>query len=424
MGAKLAFGFKAMSMQKIKQAGLSISLFAAALLASVPLAAQQAADPSAPDYEIRIGNIMPYTGPLAAFATIGRAEAAYFDMVNERGGINGRKIKFISLDDSSNPRTALEQTRHLIEKENVLFMFGSFGTPSNLAARPYLNDRKIPQLFVASGDEEWAHPRKFPWSMGWQPTFRAEGRIYANYIQVAYPDRKIAVLWQNDQFGRDLFKGLSEGLGDTANMIVADIAFDADMSIDTPVDILKSSGAEILVFNGAPAIAARAIRRAAGLDWHPAFLLVNAAASIASALRPAGLQNAVGVISTSFLKDAGDATWKDDPPIKDWSAFMDKYFPDGDKDDSYAIFGYAAAETLFQVLSQCGDDLSRENIMRQAVSLKNYQSPVALPGIAINTGPTDFRPIKQLRLVQFDGSAWQPIGDVIESAFASVPGDN
>jgi branched-chain amino acid transport system substrate-binding protein len=411
-------------MQKIKQAGLSISLFAAALLASVPLAAQQAADPSAPDYEIRIGNIMPYTGPLAAFATIGRAEAAYFDMVNERGGINGRKIKFISLDDSSNPRTALEQTRHLIEKENVLFMFGSFGTPSNLAARPYLNDRKIPQLFVASGDEEWAHPRKFPWSMGWQPTFRAEGRIYANYIQVAYPDRKIAVLWQNDQFGRDLFKGLSEGLGDTANMIVADIAFDADMSIDTPVDILKSSGAEILVFNGAPAIAARAIRRAAGLDWHPAFLLVNAAASIASALRPAGLQNAVGVISTSFLKDAGDATWKDDPPIKDWSAFMDKYFPDGDKDDSYAIFGYAAAETLFQVLSQCGDDLSRENIMRQAVSLKNYQSPVALPGIAINTGPTDFRPIKQLRLVQFDGSAWQPIGDVIESAFASVPGDN
>ena len=207
-------------------------------------------------------------------------------------------------------------------------------------------------------------------------------------------------------------------------MIVADIAFDADMAIDTQVDILKNSGAEILVFNGAPAIAARAIRRAAGLDWHPVFVLVNAAASIASALRPAGLQNAVGVISTSFLKDASDATWKEDPPIKEWSAFMDKYFPDGDKDDSYAIFGYAAAETLFQVLSQCGDDLSRENIMRQAASLRNYQSPVALPGIAINTGPTDFRPIKQLRLVQFDGYTWQPIGDVIESAFASVPADN
>ena len=206
-------------------------------------------------------------------------------------------------------------------------------------------------------------------------------------------------------------------------MIVADIAFDADMAIDTQVDILKNSGAESGV-NGAPAIAARAIRRAAGLDWHPVFVLVNAAASIASALRPAGLQNAVGVISTSFLKDAGDATWKEDPPIKAWSAFMDKYFPDGDKEDSYAIFGYAAAETLFQVLTQCGNDLSRENIMRQAASLRNYQSPVVLPGIAINTGPTDFRPIKQLRLVQFDGYTWQPIGDVIESAFANVPEDN
>jgi branched-chain amino acid transport system substrate-binding protein len=424
MGVKLAFGFEAMLMQKRNRLRLSLSLLVAAFFACFPLAAQQAPDAGGTDNEIRIGNIMPYTGPLAAFATIGRAEAAYFDMVNERGGINGRKIKFVSLDDSSNPKTALEQTHDLVEKQNVLLMFGAFGTPSNLATRAYLNDRKVPQLFVASGDEEWAHPKKFPWTMGWQPTFRTEGRIYANYVQASYPDRKIAVLWQNDQFGRDLFKGLSEGLGDTANMIVADIAFDADMAIDTQVDILKNSGADILVFNGAPAIAARAIRRAAGLDWHPVFVLVNAAASIASALRPAGLQNAVGVISTSFLKDAGDATWKEDPPIKEWSAFMDKYFPDGDKDDSYAIFGYAAAETLFQVLSQCGDDLSRENIMRQAASLRNYHSPVALPGIAINTGPTDFRPIKQLRLVQFDGYTWQPIGDVIESAFASVPGDN
>ena len=424
MGVKLAFGFEAMLMQARKQLRLSLSLLVAALFASVPLAAQQAPDTGVADNEIRIGNIMPYTGPLAAFATIGRAEAAYFDMVNERGGINGRKIKFFSLDDSSNPKTAIEQTHDLVEKQNVLLMFGAFGTPSNLATRAYLNDRKVPQLFVASGDEEWAHPKKFPWTMGWQPTFHSEGRIYANYIQASYSGRKIAVLWQNDQFGRDLFKGLSEGLGDTANLIVADIAFDADTSIDTQVDILKDSGADILVFNGAPAIAARAIRRAAGLDWHPVFVLVNAAASIASALRPAGLQNAVGVISTSFLKDAGDATWKEDPPIKEWSAFMDKYFPDGDKDDSYAIFGYAAAETLSQVLKQCGDDLSRENIMRQAESLRNYHSPVALPGVAINTGPTDFHPIKQLRLVQFDGYTWQPIGDVIDGAFASVPGDN
>jgi branched-chain amino acid transport system substrate-binding protein len=426
MGVKLTrLGVEAMPMQARKRTRLSISLLTAVLLASMPLAAQQAADPGTPDNEIRIGNIMPYTGPLAAFATIGRAEAAYFDMVNERGGINGRKIKFISYDDNSNPRIAVEQTRNLVEKENVLLMFGSFGTPSNLATRKYLNDKKIPQLFVASGDEEWAQPKKFPWSMGWQPTFRTEGRIYANYIQASYPDRKIAVLWQNDQFGRDLFRGLQEGLGDTVNMIVADTTFDAsDTSVDSQIELLKDSGAEVLVFNGAPAIAARAIRRAAELGWHPVFLLDNASASIASALRPAGLENAIGVISTSFLKDASDAAWKEDPPIKAWSAFMDKYYPDGDKEDGYAIFGYAAAETLLQVLSQCGDDLSRENVMRQAASLKNFQSPVALPGISINTGPTDFRPIKQMRLVQFDGYAWQPIGDVIESAFAAGPSDN
>lgn len=411
-------------MKTIKEAGLILALTAAALFAGVPISMQQAHGGGVTDTEIRIGNIMPYTGPLAAFAAIGRAEAAYFDMINDRGGINGRKIKFISRDDSSNPKMAAEHTSQLVEQENVLLMFGSFGTPGNLATRSYLNEKKVPQLFVASGDEEWAHPKRFPWTMGWQPTFRAEGRIYANYIQAAYPDRQIAVLWQNDQFGRDLFRGLQEGLGVTARMIVADIAIEADMSIDTQVDILKSSGADVLVLNCAPPISARAIRRAVELDWHPVVVLVNAAASIANALRPAGLANAAGVISTSFLKDADDTTWKEDPSIKAWLTFMDKYYPDGDRDDSYAIFGYAAAETLVQVLSQCGDDLSRENIMRQAASLKNYQSPIVLPGIAINTGPADFHPIKQMRLVQFDGTAWQPIGDVIDSAFASKPNDN
>jgi branched-chain amino acid transport system substrate-binding protein len=414
----------AMLMQTRTETALSIVLVLTALLAGAPSRAQQA-PPAAVDDDIRIGNIMPYTGPLAAFATIGRAEAAYFDMINDRGGINGRKIKFISVDDNSNPKTAVEQTRDLVEKQNVLLMFGSFGTPDNLATRTYLNGKKVPQLFVASGDEEWAHPKTFPWTMGWQPTFHAEGRIYANYIQAAYPDRKIAVLWQNDEFGRDLFRGLQEGLGDTAGMIVADLAFDAsETAIENQLAILKGSGADILVFDGAPAIAARAIRSAADLDWHPVFILDNASASIASALRPAGLQNSLGVISTSFLKDAGDASWKEDPQIKAWFTFMDKYFPDGDKDDLYAVFGYAAADTLFQVLRQCGDDLSRENIMRQAASLKNYQTPIALPGIVINTGPRDFRPIKQMRLVQFDGNTWQPIGDVIDSAFTSVQDDN
>ena len=380
--------------------------------------ADQTLEAAATDSEIRVGNVMPYTGPLAAFSTIGRTEAAYFEMINERGGINGRKVKFISYDDSSDPPTALEQTQKLVEADKVLLMFGSFGTPGNLAARPYLNARKIPQLFLASDDEEWSNPKAFAWTMGWQPAFRAEGRIYANYIQASYPERKIAVLWQNDQFGRDLFRGLQEGLGDWARMIVSDISFDvSDKSIDTQVDLLKDSGAEILLFDGAPAVAALAIRRMSELDWHPVFLLDNTSASIANALRPAGLENSIGVISTSFLKTAGDPAWNDDPGMKDWSSFMEKYYPDGNKEDGNALFGYAAAETLVQVLTQCGDDLSRENVMRQAASLKDFRASILLPGIAVNTGPDDFRPIEQMRLVQFDGGTWQPIGDMIESAF-------
>ena len=269
---------------------LVLPLVAVMVFFSGAALADQTLDGIAADTEIRIGSVMPYTGPLAAFSTIGKTEAAYFDMINERGGINGRKIKFMSYDDSSDPAAALEQTKQLVEIDKVLLMFGSFGTPGNLAARPYLNQRRIPQLFLASGDQEWSNPQKFPWTMGWQPAFRAEGRIYANYIQASYPDRKIAVLWQNDQFGRDLFRGLQEGLGDLARMIVSDVSFDvSDKSIDSQIDLLKDSGAEILLFDGAPAVAALAIRRMAELNWHPVFLLDNTSASIANALRPAGL---------------------------------------------------------------------------------------------------------------------------------------
>ncbi len=376
------------------------------------------------DNEIRIGNVMPYTGELAPFGTIGRAEAAYFDMINEQGGINGRKVRFTSYNDSGDPVTAREQTRKLVETDKVLLLFGSFGTPQNLAVRPYLNERKIPQLFVASGDEQWSRPKSFPWTMGFPPTFRSEGRIYANYIQASYPERRIAVLWQNDQFGRDLFRGLQEGLGDWARMIVSDIAVDGTAkTVDAQVDLLQSSGAEIVLIDVAPPLAALAIRRMNDVNWHPVLLLDNASASIANALRPAGLENAIGVISTAFLKDASDPAWKADPGMKAWSAFLDKYYPDGDKADSNAVFGYAAAETMVQVLRQCGDDLSRENIMRQAASLKDYQSSVALPGVVINTGPTDFHPIEQMRLVQFDGYTWQPIGEVVESAFVGSAGN-
>ncbi|MGA2055660.1 MAG: ABC transporter substrate-binding protein [Bradyrhizobium sp.] len=376
------------------------------------------------DAGIRIGNVMPYTGALAAFGAIGRAEAAYFQMLNEHGGINGRNVEFISYDDSSDPLEAMDITRNLIETENALFVFGSFGTPSNLAVRKYLNDKHIPQLFVASGDDQWANPKDFPWTMGWPPAFRIEGRIYANYIQANYSEKKIGVLWQNDEFGRDLFRGLEEGLGDAARMIVTDTAFDAaDRSLDQQLDILHNSGVELLVFDGAPAMAARVIRHLNEFDWHPVLILDNASASIANALRPGGLENSIGVISTAFLKDGSDPAWKDDTAMNEYLSFMDRYYPEGDKEDSYAVFGYAVAQTLAQVLRQCGEDLSRENIMKQAQSLKNFRSSVTLPGITITTSPTDFRPVKDMRLVQFDGKTWQPIGQLFDSAFTSGAGN-
>lgn len=377
---------------------------------------QRDREPAATESEIRIGNVMPYTGAMSSFSAIGMAEAAYFEMINERGGINGRKIRFISYDDNSDPSTAIDLTRMLVERDDVLLMFGSFGTFGNLAARQYLNERQVPQLFVASGDDEWSNPKAFHWTMGWQPTFRSEGRIYANYIQAAYPNRKIVALWQNDQFGRDLFKGLEEGLGDLKRMIIVDIAYESsDAYLASHVSILKSTGADIFVFAGSPENAARVIRTASELNWHPVFFLNDQSASIATALRPAGLENSVGVISTSFLKDPNDPAWKDDPAIKGWPQFLEKYFPGGDRDDSAALYGYAAAETLVHVLKQCGDDLSRENVMRQAASLKQHQVSVLLPGIMVSTALGDFRPIKQMRLVQFDGRTWQLIGDVVES---------
>ncbi len=392
-------------------------------LTSLSAMSVKRADQSADVEEIRIGNLMPYTGPLAEFGAIGKAEAAYFDMINERGGINGRKVRFISYDDNSDPTVALDLTRGLVERENVLLMFGSYGTPGNLAVRGFLNESKIPQLFVASGAEELIDPKAFPWTMGWQPSFRAEGRIYANYIQAFYQHRKIVILWQDDQFGRDLYKGIQEGLGELARMIIVGVAFDiADAHVDGHVSILKRSGGEILVFAGVPTTASQVIRLVGDSRWHPAFLLNHAAASIGTALSPAGVENAAGVISAAFLKDPNDSAWRDDPAIKEWLSFMDKYYPKGDKASSSAVYGYAAAETMVQVLKQCGDDLSRENVMRQAAALRDYAPSVLLPGIKINTGPENFRPIRQMRLVQFDGRTWQPIGDVIESAFSDAPG--
>jgi ABC-type branched-subunit amino acid transport system substrate-binding protein len=390
-------------------------------LVSLGEVSERVREPGATDIEIRIGNVMPYSGSLEVFGAIGKAEAAYFEMINERGGINGRKVRFVSQDDKSDPSTALELTRGLVEKDNVLLMFGSFGTPGNFAVRTYLNERQIPQLFVASGDDHLSDPSLFPWTMGWQPSIREEGRIYANYIQAFYPGKRIVALWQNDHFGRELFRGLEDGLGDIARMIRVDIAYDvADEHLATHVSVLKRTGAEIIVFAGAPANLTKVIQSAADLNWHPVFLLNYMSSSIATALKPAGAENALGVITATFLKDANDPAWKDEQAVKDWQTFLEKYNRTGGKDDSAAMFGYAAAETLAQVLKQCGNDLSRDNVMKQAAALEDYQGSILLPGIKINTGRWDFRPIKQLRLVQFDGRSWQPIGDVLETAFSKA----
>lgn len=394
---------------------LFVSMVAAASLGAM---SQQHSEQPASDKEIRIGNVMPYSGPLSEFGAIGQAEAAYFDMINARGGINGRKIRFITRDDNSDPASALEITRNLVEKDDVHLMFGSFGTPGNVAARRYLNEKKIPQLFVASGDEELSRAEKFPWTMGWQPSFRSEGRIYANYIQAYYSRKKIVVLWQNDQFGRQLYKGIQEGLGDLNRHVVVDIAFDInDAHLDGHVSILKRTGADIFVFLGVPSTASQVIKLAASLNWHPVFIVNDASASIANAMAPAGLENSAGVISAAFLKDPSDPAWKDDPAMKDWFAFMDKYHQVESTNNSAALYGYAAAEALTQVLKQCGNDVSRENIMRQAASLKSFGPSVALPDIRMNTSASNYLPIKQMRLVQFDGRSWQPFGDVIETAF-------
>jgi ABC-type branched-subunit amino acid transport system substrate-binding protein len=388
-------------------------------LASLGASSQRPREQGVTDTEIRIGNLMPYTGNLDVFGAIGKAEAAYFDMINDRGGINGRKVRFISYDDNSDPSVALDLTRGLVERDQVLLLFGSFGTPNNLAVRKYLNEKQIPQLFVASGDEQFGNPSVYPWTMGWRPSFRAEGRVYANYIQAFYPSSKIVVLWQNDQFGQDLFKGLVDGLGDLARKIIVDIAYEgSDAYLRTHISILKNSGADVFVFAGVPTNAAQAIRIASELNWHPVFIVNSLAASIAGGLKPAGLENSVGVISATYLKDIDDPVWKDDGAAREWLAFNEKYYRGEDKHDSLALYGYAAAETLAQVLRQCGDDLSRENVMRQAGALEGYQPAFLLPEIKINTGPWDFRPIKHVRLFQFDGRSWQPIGDVVETAFS------
>jgi ABC-type branched-subunit amino acid transport system substrate-binding protein len=392
-------------------ASTALVLFAASTSGAL---AQKKYDTGATDTEIKIGNIMPYSGPASAYGVIGKTEAAYFKKINDAGGINGRKINFISYDDGYSPPKTVEQARKLVESDEVLLVFNPLGTPSNSAIQKYLNSKKVPQLFVATGATKWNDPKDFPWTMGWQPNYQSEGRIYAKYILEHFPNSKIAVFWQNDDAGRDQVKGLRDGLGDKAGMIIADKSYEvSDPSIDSQIVALHDSGADTFFSWAAPKGSAQAIRKVGELGWKPRFFLANVSTSVASVLKPAGLEYAKDIISTAYLKDPTDPAWKDDPGVKTWRAFMDKYYPEGDQTNNNNVYGYAVAQTMVQVLKQCGDDLTRENVMRQAANLKNFSSDVLLPGIKINTSPDDFFPIEQMQLMKFNGESWELFGDVI-----------
>ena len=395
-------------------------LWAPALLLSLalapPAAAQKKYAPGVTDSEIKIGQTMPYSGPASAYGTIGKAENAYFNMINEKGGINGRKIVFISLDDGYSPPRTVEQVRKLVEQEQVAFTFNTLGTPPNSAIQKYLNDRKVPQLFVATGATKWGDPEHFPWTIGFQPTYQTEGHIFAKYILEKMPNAKIGVLYQNDDYGKDYLKGLKDGLGDkAAKLIIAEVTYEVtDPTIDSQIVSLQASGADVFYDVTTPKFAAQAIRKTYDIGWKPLHLLNSVSASVASVMTPAGLEKGVGVVSLAYFKDPTDPQWKDDAAFKQWLAWMNKYYPDGDKTDTFNVYGYNLAMTMAQVLKQCGGDLTRENIMKQAANL-DLELPMFLPGVKVGTKPTQFFPVREMQLAKFNGKIFERFGEVIKS---------
>jgi branched-chain amino acid transport system substrate-binding protein len=392
---------------------------AAALAAVLALAtaahAQKRYGPGASDTEIKIGQTMPYSGPASAYGTIGKAEAAYFRMINDQGGVNGRKLNLISLDDGYSPPRTVEQIRKLVEDEQVLFTFQTLGTPSNTAIQKYMNARKVPHLFVATGATKWGDPQHYPWTMGWQPTYQHESQIYAKYLLKNRPNAKVAVLYQNDDYGKDYVKGFKDGLGaQVAKLIVAEASYEVtDPTVDSQIVALKASGADVLFNVTTPKFAAQAIRKVYDIGWRPLHFLNVVSTSVAAVLQPAGLDKSVGLVSVAYFKDPTDPAWKDDKAVQDYMAFMKKYYPDGDAADGFNVYGLAVAQTLVQTLKRCGDDLTRENVMRQAANLNDVEVPMLLPGIRVNTSPTDFYPIEQVQLIRFDGKTWVRFGDIV-----------
>jgi len=376
--------------------------------------AQKRYDPGASDTEIKIGHSTAYSGPASSYGTIGKVEAAYFRMINEKGGINGRRINFLSLDDAYSPPKTMEVTRRLVEQDEVLLIFNTLGTPTNTAIQKYLNARRVPQLFLATGATKWNDPKNFPWTMGFQPNYHTEGMIYARHLLSVKPDAKIAVLYQNDDYGKDYLKGFKDGLGEKVRQIVAELTYEVtDPTIDSQIAMLKASGADAYFNIATPKFAAMAIRRAADIGWKPLQYLNNTAASVGAVLEPAGLDKSVGVITTQYLIDPTDPRFQNHPSVLEWKAFMAKYYPEGSLSDSSNMYGYVAAQTLVQVLRQCGDDLTRANVMRQAASLKDFVPVGILPGIRINTSAEDFAPIQSEQLVRFDGRQWVPFGEIL-----------
>jgi ABC-type branched-subunit amino acid transport system substrate-binding protein len=378
---------------------------------------QKRYDPGATDTEIKIGNIMPYSGPASAYGSIGKTEAAYFKKINAEGGINGRKINFISYDDAYSPPKAVEQARKLVESDEVLFIFNALGTPSNSAIQRYMNEKKVPQLFVATGAAKWSDPIQFPWTMGWSPNYQSEGRIYAKYILKERPTGRIGILYQNDDFGKDYVKGIKDGLGTTAaSMIVGEESYEiTNPTIDSHVVALKSEGADIFISIATPKFAAQSIKKVAELGWQPLFILNSTGSSTGTVMVPAGLENSQNIISAAYLKDATDPQWKGDAGIKNFDAFLMKYFPEGNREDQNLVIGYSVAQTMVHVLKKCGDDLTRANIMKQAANIERLQLEGLLPGVTISTSATDFAPIKQFQLKKFKGVRWELFGDVISS---------
>jgi branched-chain amino acid transport system substrate-binding protein len=403
-----------LSNRQLRTAAFTTAVIAFAATSSNAFA-QKKYDTGATDTEIKLGNIMPYSGPASAYGVIGKIEDAYFKMINEQGGINGRKINFISYDDSYSPPKAVEQARKLVESDEVLFLFGPLGTPSNSAIQKYLNTKKVPQLFVATGATKFGESKAFPWTMGWQPAYQSEGRIYAKYLLKEKPDAKVAIMYQNDDFGKDLLKGLKDGLGDKASsMIVAEESYEvSEPTIDSHIVKLKSSGADTYFSMTTPKFSAQSIKKVAELGWKPMYFQSNVGASVGSVLQPAGFENAQGILSAAYAKDGADAQWDNDEGMKKFYAFLAKYAPEANKADGSVVFGYGQAQTVVQVLKQAGDNLTRENIMKQAASLKDFAPDTLLPGVTINTSATDFYPIEQLRMMQFKGQKWDLFGPVI-----------